>query len=132
MVASLTRADAQPSVAIRIRRGYGDVLESPLGMKVRYIPRAQDDVDEIYEGIAANNPNRAQRVEHAIRAAADLLGRKPGLGAATGHEDARRWPMPEYAYAIFYRIDWEGEAIGILRVIDRRRVRNLKRVPRWL
>jgi hypothetical protein len=38
-------------------------------MRVRYIPRAQDDVDEIYESIAANNPDRAQRVEHAIRAA---------------------------------------------------------------
>src|SRR5256885_10852409 len=62
-------------------------------MKVRYIPRAQDDVDEIYEGIAAIKPNRAQRVEHAIRAATELLGRKPGLGVATGHEDARRWPM---------------------------------------
>jgi plasmid stabilization system protein ParE len=48
-------------------------------MKVRYIPRAQDDVDEIYESIAAGNPNRAQRVEDAIRAAAELLGRKPGL-----------------------------------------------------
>jgi toxin ParE1/3/4 len=99
-------------------------------MNVRYIPRAQDDVDEIYESIAATNPDRARRVEHAIRAAAELLGRKPGLGVATGHEDARRWPMPEYAYAIFYRIDWEGEAIDVLRIMDARRVRDLKRVPR--
>jgi plasmid stabilization system protein ParE len=99
-------------------------------MKVRYIPRAQDDVDKIYESIAANNLNRAQRVEHAIRSAVDLLGRKPGLGVATGHEDARRWPMPEYAYAIFYRIDWDADAVDVLRVVDGRRVRNLKRVPR--
>ncbi len=98
-------------------------------MKVRYISRAQDDVDEIYESIAENNPDRAQRVEHAIRAAAELLGRKPGIGVATGHEDARRWPMPEYAYAIFYRIDWEADAIDVLRIIDGRRVRDLKRVP---
>ena len=99
-------------------------------MKERYIPRAQDDVDKIYESIAANNLNRAQRVEHAIRSAVDLLGRKPGLGVATGHEDARRWPMPEYAYAIFYRIDWDADAVDVLRVVDGRRVRNLKRVPR--
>ena len=38
--------------------------------------------------------------------------------------------MPEYAYAIFYRIDWEGEAIDVLRIMDARRVRDLKRVPR--
>ena len=99
-------------------------------MKVRYIPRAQVDVDEIYEGIAANNLNRALRVEHAIRAAAELLGRKPGLGVATGHQDTRRWPMPEYAYAIFYRIDWDADTVDVLRVVDGRRVRNLKRVPR--
>ena len=91
-------------------------------MKVRYIPRAQ--------GIAANNPNRAQRVEHAVRTAAELLGRKPGLGVATGHEVARRWPMPEYAYAIFYRIEWDADTIDVLRVVEGRRVRNLKRVPR--
>lgn len=98
-------------------------------MKVRYIPRAQDDVDEIYEGIAANNLNRARRVEHAIRTAAELLGRKPGLGVATGHEDARRWSMPEYPYAIFYRIDWDADAVDVLRVVDGRRLLNLKRVP---
>ena len=89
-------------------------------MKVRYIPRAQDDVDEIYESISANNPDRAQRVEHAIRAAAELLGRKPGLGVATGHEDARRWPMPEYAYAIFYRITEDELLILHIRHTSRR------------
>jgi plasmid stabilization system protein ParE len=99
-------------------------------MKVRYTPRAQHDVAEIYERIAADNSNRAQRVEYAIRAAAELLGRKPGLGVATGHEDARRWPMPDYAYAIFYRIDWDADAVDVLRVIDGRRLQNLKRVPR--
>jgi len=98
-------------------------------MIVRYIPRARSDVDEIYEGIAKENPDRAQRVEDAIRAAAELLGTKPELGVATGHHDARRWPMREYRYAIFYRIDWGTDCIDVLRVVDGRRVRNLKRVP---
>jgi hypothetical protein len=34
------------------------------------------------------------------------------MGVATGHEDARRWPMPEYAYAIFHRIDWNADAVA--------------------
>jgi hypothetical protein len=38
--------------------------------------------------------------------------------------------MPEYAYAIFYRIDWDADAVDVLPVVDGRRVRNLKRVPR--
>jgi hypothetical protein len=76
--------DQSEAWAIRARRGHGEVLESPSRMKVRYIPRAQDDVAEICEGIASSNPNRAQRVEHAIRAAAELLGRKPGRSVAKG------------------------------------------------
>ena len=31
---------------------------------------------------------------------------------------------------LFYLIDWQEGAIDVLRVIDGRRVRNLKRVPR--
>jgi hypothetical protein len=37
--------------------------------------------------------------------------------------------MPRFPYAIFYRIDWDARAIDVLRVVDGRYVRNLKRVP---
>ena len=99
-------------------------------MMVRYRNRAQADIDGIYDSIAERNTDRAQRVENAIRAAGELLGREPELGVATGHSEARRWPMPKYNYAAFYRIDWDEDVIDILRVIDGRRVRDLKGVPR--
>jgi hypothetical protein len=41
----------------------------------------------------------------------------------------RRWPMMEYDYTISYLIDWKDEALDILRVVDGRRVRNLRKVP---
>ena len=99
-------------------------------MMVRYRNRAREVIDELYERIAQGNPSVARRVEDAIRAAGELLAERPELGVATGRRDARRWPMPDHAYAIFYHIDWEEDCVEVLRVIDGRRVRNLNRVPR--
>ena len=96
---------------------------------VRYRTRARDDIENIYHRIARDMPRVALRVEDGIRAAAELLASRPELGVATGHRDVRRWPMPDFRYTIFYRISTR-EYIDVLRVIDARRVRNLKRVPR--
>ena len=98
-------------------------------MMVRYRDRACEDIAGIYDWIARSDPRAAQQVEDAIHAAAELLGMKSELGVATGHRDARRWPMPAFDYAIFYRIDWDAHCIDVLRVVDGKRVRNLKRVP---
>ena len=38
--------------------------------------------------------------------------------------------MPDFRYTIFYLIDRDDEAVDVLRVIDGRRVRNLKRLPK--
>jgi plasmid stabilization system protein ParE len=72
----------------------------------------------------------ARRVEAGIRKTVDLLAEHPALGSKTSHRhDVRRWAMSEYPYTFFYRIDPSIDTITILRVIDSRRVRNLKRVP---
>ena len=97
---------------------------------VRYRSRARDDIDDIYIGIAQDSSERAERTEQAIRLAGELLGRQPELGVALGHRNVRRWPMTDFRYTIFYVIDWDAEVIDVLRVIDGRRVRDLKRVPR--
>ena len=99
-------------------------------MKARYVPRAQRDVEEIYTRNVENRSERAKRVEVAIRSDVDRIEVNPEIGHATGHREARRWAMSEFDYTIFYRINWEGDGIDILRVIDSRRVRNLDRVPR--
>ena len=38
--------------------------------------------------------------------------------------------MTDFRYTIFYVIDRDAEAIDVLRIMDARRVRDLKRVPR--
>ena len=84
-------------------------------MMVRYRSRAQEDVADIYDRIARDSAPAAQRVEDTIRRAVGMLAIEPELGVDIGHQQMRRWPMTEYKYTIFYRVD---------------PMRNLKRVPR--
>jgi plasmid stabilization system protein ParE len=96
-------------------------------MRVRFTPAAFEDVAEISQ---TREARVAARLEAAVFAATDRLGERPEFGVATDDEDARRWPMPQHGFAIFYRIDWRNDQLEVLRVIDGRRVRNLKRVPK--
>src|SRR5437762_7866026 len=99
-------------------------------MMVRYRSRAQKDVADIYERIARDSAAAAQRVENTIRRAVGMLALEPELGVEIGHKDTRRWPMTEYNYTIFYRVEWDKEYIDVVRIVDSSRVRDLKRVPR--
>ena len=99
-------------------------------MNVRYRARALQDVDGIYQWLARHSTNVAEKVEAALMAAAEWLGEHPELGTMTDEANVRRWPMPEFRYTIFYLVDRDDEALDVLRVIDGRRVRNLKRLPK--
>jgi plasmid stabilization system protein ParE len=99
-------------------------------MMVRYRSRAQEDVADIYNRIARESAAAAQRVENTIRLAVGMLAIEPELGVDIGHKEMRRWPMTEYKYTIFYRVEWDKEYIDVVRVVESSRVRNLKRVPR--
>ena len=69
-------------------------------------------------------------VEAAIFATGDWLAEHPKFGTETDEADVRRWPMTDFRYTFFYKIDWSDDALDVLRVMDARQVRNLKRVPR--
>ena len=99
-------------------------------MNVNYRGRALEDVDAIYQWRARQSPDVAEKVEAAIFAAADWLGEHPKFGSKTDEANVRRWPMTDFRYTIFYVVDREAKAIDVLRIMDARRVRDLKRVPR--
>ena len=99
-------------------------------MSVRYRARALNDIQTISEWRARQSSEVAEKIEGAIFAAADWLGEHPKFGTKTDEVDVRRWPMTDFRYTIFYRIDRGGEAIDVLRIMDARRIQNLKRVPR--
>jgi plasmid stabilization system protein ParE len=99
-------------------------------MMVRYRSRAQEDIEHIYDRIARDSESVEEQVENTIRRAVGMLAMEPELGVDLGHQQTRRWPMPEYKFTIFYRVDWVSEYIDVVRVVESSRVRNLKRVPR--
>ena len=99
-------------------------------MNVGYRARALEDVHAIYQWRARQSTDVAEKVEAAIFAAADWLGLHREFGAKTDEANVRRWPMTDFRYTIFYLIDREGGVIEVLRILDARRVHDLKRVPR--
>src|ERR1700682_1964047 len=99
-------------------------------MIVTYRARALGDVRAIYQWRARQSTDVAEKIEAAIFAAADWLGEHPKFGSRTDEANVRRWPMTDFRYTIFYVIEREADAIEVLRIMDARRVRDLKRVPR--
>ena len=99
-------------------------------MNVNYRARALEDVHAIYQWRVRQSTDVAEKVEAAIFAAADWLGEHAKFGTKTDEVNVRRWPMTDFRYTIFYVIDREAKGIDVLRILDARRVRDLKRVPR--
>ena len=99
-------------------------------MNVRYRARALEDVQGIYEWRARQSTEIGEKVEAAVFAAADWLGEHPEFGSKTDEANVRRWTMMDFRYTIFYVIEREAGAIEVLRIMDARRVRDLKHMPR--
>jgi plasmid stabilization system protein ParE len=62
--------------------------------------------------------------------ALDSFATFPQFGVETDEVGVHRWPIKEFHYTIFYRVGWKKEIIEVVRIMDARRVRDLKRVPR--
>jgi toxin ParE1/3/4 len=78
-------------------------------MKVRYLPRAVDDLAAIADYIAERNPSAALTVEAKIRATIQLLSEHPKVGRALEQcPTVRVMPVVRYPYLVFYE-DAEDE-----------------------
>jgi len=98
-------------------------------MRLRFTPRAQRDLADIYDYLAEKNPAAAQRVEDHIRASLELLETWAGFGAPTDLGDVRRLPIVRYPYRAFYRVDEAAGEVQVLRVLHGARIRDLKSLP---
>ena len=78
-------------------------------IRARLSPRAERDLEEIREHIAADNLDAAERVRLTILDTADLLAANPAIGrcirhATVRHADIRWLVVPKFRnYLIFYR-----------------------------
>lgn len=74
-------------------------------MKVRYSPRAVQDLAGIADYLGQRSPVGAVAVERAIRATVRLLRAFPGSGRALEQRPAVRViPLARYPYVVFYTV----------------------------
>ena len=79
-------------------------------------PEAYDDIDEMWEFIAQDNIDAADRVREEIFAACEKLAETPGMGHLRqdlADEPLRFWAV--YSYLIIYRED--SDPLEIVRVL---------------
>ncbi len=89
-------------------------------MTVRYTPRAEADLDRIYEYLKRRSPYTAIAVLKAVREQVGYLSDHPAKAAETEMPGIRSLTIRRYPLKIYHRII--GGEIIILHVRDARRV----------
>lgn len=84
-------------------------------MNVVWSPGAERDLDEIWEYIAADNMDAADRVADRLRTAANLLCAHPRIGRAGRRSGTRELVVSGTPYFLEYRL--KATAVEITQVI---------------
>jgi toxin ParE1/3/4 len=92
--------------------------------RVVHSPAAEDDLLEIWVGLAANNVSAAERLANDLRAATQLLATQPLIGKARREFGAEIRSFPVRDYVIVYRPILGG--VELVRVVHG--ARDLERV----
>jgi plasmid stabilization system protein ParE len=85
-------------------------------MKLRFTPRALENISPIADYIRFHNPAAAQRVRAAIYESLRDLILFPQVGRLQQTEGVRKFVTPHYAYLIYYTVDDAAGEIIILSV----------------
>ena len=78
-------------------------------MRVRYTPRARDDLQEILQYLDERNPQGAQSVKRVMQRTIELIGQYPASGRRAGMEETRVLPVGRYPYLVYWTVEG-GEA----------------------
>ena len=85
-------------------------------MKLRFTPRAIQDIAAIADHIRAENPAAAQRVRAAIYKSLQDLILFPYIGRRQKAEHVRKLVTRRYPYLVYYTVNSDAEEIVILNV----------------
>lgn len=96
-------------------------------MKIKWLIKALENLDEEAEYIAKSDPAAARMVVQRIYNAVNLLGQNPALGHAGRIHGTRELVVPDTRYIIPYRVKSQLDEIQILRVFHTSR----KSPKRW-
>lgn len=78
-------------------------------MKVRYTPRARDDLGAILAHLEHHSPQSARTVMRAMQKTVSLIGQFPESGRLVDEQATRVLPAGRYPYLIYWSIE-AGEA----------------------
>ena len=85
-------------------------------MKLRFTPRATQDIVEIAAFIRAHNPAAAARVRDSILDAMQTLVLFPKTGRPQAIEKVRKLVSRKYRYLVYYEADAEAGELVILAI----------------
>ena len=85
-------------------------------MKLRFTPRAAQDIADIADYIHERNPEAARRVRTAILHSLEVLVLFPKVGRAQAVEGVRKLVTRRYPYLVYYPIDEPAEEIILLTI----------------
>ena len=85
-------------------------------MKLRFTPRAAQDIAAIADNIHARSPGAAKQVRAAILHSLQTLVLFPQVGRAQAVEGVRKLVTRKYPYLVYCRIDEVAEEIVILTI----------------
>ena len=85
-------------------------------MKLRFTPRAAQDIAEIADYIRAHDPAASLRVRAAILDSLKNAALFPTIGRRQTVEGVRKLTTPKYPYAIYYVADETAEEVVVLAV----------------
>ena len=83
-------------------------------MKVRYTPRARDDLRAVLAHIEQRSPQGARNVARSLRKTIELIGQFPQSGRLAGEQGTRVMPVGRYPYLVYWSI--EGGAAWIVHI----------------
>jgi plasmid stabilization system protein ParE len=95
-------------------------------MKLKVLPRAVRDLENIQAYISADNGEAAEAVILKLAKSLSLITSRPELGRPIPESRSREWSVPGLPYTIPYRV--RGETVEVLRVFHTSRLRP----PRWI
>ena len=85
-------------------------------MKLRFTPRATQDLVDIADYIRAHNPAAVLRVRSALLHSLQNLASWPEIGRRQTVEGVRKLVTGRYPYLIYYTIDRAAEEVVIITI----------------
>jgi toxin ParE1/3/4 len=95
-------------------------------MRLKALPRAVRDLENIHAYISADSAEAAEAVMMKLAKSLNLITSRPELGRSVPDSKSREWSVPGLPYTIPYRV--RGETVEVLRVFHTSR----QRPPRWI